>query len=115
MVRWLRILFRTLRSCLRTHRELALDNACSRSEERLTAEGAGGGAAAGAAEKCERMTPRSSGVRRLLNTPFGPCIVPPQASLPFMKLIWLASAPGKLLEIGRLRRRGLAISRASTA
>ena len=32
MVRWLRILFGTLRSCLRTHRELALENLALRQQ-----------------------------------------------------------------------------------
>ncbi len=32
MVRWLRILFETLRSCLRTHHELALENLALRQQ-----------------------------------------------------------------------------------
>src|SRR5262249_52860062 len=32
MIRWLRILFGTLRSCLRTHRELALENLALRQQ-----------------------------------------------------------------------------------
>src|SRR5262249_51596744 len=32
MIRWLRILFGTLRSCLRTHRELALENLARRQQ-----------------------------------------------------------------------------------